>query len=367
MNMISFHKPFQTIPLTPQSFLQRIFKQDAVENAIIELNNLLAINAIKEIKQSDIEEIERRYGTSFIKNFRLNLEEFYATYLNYCLIDRTLSDEEISDLKHLKSLFQFEDRTVELLHIKIGEKIYRKSFSEAVSDGRLSSNELAFLEKLEQDLKLPKKLAEKISAEVRTNYFSNYVATATADMRLSPDEEDEMEAIAKSLDINVKVENKTQMQLLQLKKYWALENLDIPSVQNNLALQKGEKCYMNIRNVSWNELRTVRRNIGYSGLSTSFRVAKGVYLTSGSYTARTITSDQMTQLDTGSVYLTNKRLIFSGNRRNITVRLDKVLYITPYKDGVEIEKDSGKTPFLKFTEEIDSFCIIIERLLREKN
>jgi len=42
--------------------------------------------------------------------------------------------------------------------------------------------------------------------------------------------------------------------------------------------------------------------------------------------------------------VTNKRVIFEGAQKNATIRLSNVLSITPYADGVEIGKTSGKSP-----------------------
>src|ERR1700749_4238661 len=95
---------FRTVPLVKKSLLQRWLKQQPEENAVIELNNLLASTPIKAITREDIIAIEERYALNLKLEFSLNLEEFYATYLNYCLEDRILSDEELTDLTNLKTV-----------------------------------------------------------------------------------------------------------------------------------------------------------------------------------------------------------------------------------------------------------------------
>jgi hypothetical protein len=57
----------------------------------------------------------------------------------------------------------------------------------------------------------------------------------------------------------------------------------------------------------------------------------------------------MTTVDHGILYVTNKRLIFTGSRRaNTTIRLTSVLAITPYSDGVEIQKTTGRNQIFIF-------------------
>ena len=39
---------------------------------------------------------------------------------------------------------------------------------------------------------------------------------------------------------------------------------------------------------------------------------------------------------------------------------------TPYRDGIDLQKDSGKSPFLAFEEGVDVFALILNRLLYER-
>jgi len=357
---------FQTIPLSNTSFFQRLFKQLPQENAVIELNNLFASKQVLEITTTDFKDIEERYKISMNKEFKLNLEEFYAVYLNHCLADKVLNDDELKELNHIKHTLNLDDKTIDKLHSKIGEIVYKKSFEEAVADGRLTKDEEDFLNKLETTLRIPKELADKISSETRIAHLENYVTQIVADQRLSPAEEQEMQAIANSLNINVQLNEQTKEQLRKLKLYWALENLDLPIIHSDIAIQKSEVCHLKISNVSWYELRSVRQRVSYSGYSTSFKVAKGFYLRSGSYRPQSYSVDTMKLIDTGTLYLTNKRIIFTGTKKNSNIRIDKILDFTPYTDGVEIGKDTGKSPTLQMTQNADIFCMMLERLLNER-
>lgn len=357
---------FKPQNIVQSSFFQKLFKQIPEQNAVIELNNLLADTQIRQITTNQISEIENRYSVNLVKEFKLNLEEFYAVYLNYCLADKSLINEEIEELKHLKYILNIDDKSIDKIHSMIGETVYKQTFEEAVIDGRLTKEEESFLEKLESDLKLSKALTEKISAEVRTNYIDNYIQNLITDQRLSPNEENELNAIAASFNVKLIINEQTKEQLQKLKLYWVLENSDLPIVQTNISLQKGESCFICVPNVNWFELRAVRKSVSYSGYSTSFKVAKGFYLRSGSYKPRSYSVDQMTLIDNGTLYLTNKRIIFTGYKKNSNTKIEKILSVSPYEGGVQIDKETGKSPLLQFTDRADIFCIILERLLNEK-
>ena len=53
----------------------------------------------------------------------------------------------------------------------------------------------------------------------------------------------------------------------------------------------------------------------------------------------------MTQLDTGDLYVTSKRLFFNGAKKNISIPLGKITMFTVFKDGLQIEKEAGKDPY----------------------
>jgi hypothetical protein len=361
------HSPlFRTAALVKPSFLQQLLKQTPQENAVIELNNLLATKPLPGITLEHIEAIQDRYQLNLLKEFRLNLEEFYAVYLNYCLADKVLSNEELEALKHLKLLLQLDDATINKLHTKLGAVIYRQSFEEAVSDGRISQKERDLLQRIENDLKLPKQLADQIAAEVKTSFIEKYVANIISDQRLSPKEEQELQAIAASLNVNLQFSQQTKAQLDKLKLYWALENLDLPVIHPGIVLQKSEQCYLEISNVHWYELRSVRQKAGAASYASGARITKEFYLRPGNNTLQSQTNLQLKLIDTGTLYLTSKRLIFNGVKKNSTIQLGKIIDLTPYSDGVEIDKETGKSPTLQMPGKADIFCIILERLLIER-
>jgi len=168
------------------------------------------------------------------------------------------------------------------------------------------------------------------------------------------------------LNVNVTLNDQTKEQLRKLKLYWALENLDLPVIQSDIMIKKSELCHYRIEDVNWYEMRKVTQRLGYIGYSTTFKIAKGFYLRSGSYRNQSYSVDSMKLIDTGTLYLTNKRLIFTGSKKNSIIHLDKILDFKPYNDGVEIGKETGKSPTIQLNESADIFCIMLERILNER-
>jgi hypothetical protein len=66
----------------------------------------------------------------------------------------------------------------------------------------------------------------------------------------------------------------------------------------------------------------------------------GVRFRFGGYTP--VKSEEMKPLSTGLLYVTSKRLLFNGDRRNTTINLTKIVDGHVYADSLRIEKTTGK-------------------------
>ena len=355
---------FKETPKKDPSFFQRLFKKEPVDNAFVELNNLLATKELKNITTADVNSISSRYKIDFLRKFPNKLKELYGKYLTFCLTDNKLQDEEIEELKKLKSLLGLKDKDIEEVHNQVAGQIYKKSFDQMIKDGRLEKKNEDFLEKLEQDLKISKSLAEKISGEARQLFIQNYVKKITADERLSPNELEELEAISKSLDVTLDLDSKSREAFNKMKLYWIIENGELPVIQADINLQKNETCFIQTQ-ADWHELRTVTKRINYAGPSARIKIMKGLSYRVGSVSVERVTSEHMQHLDSGTLYVTNKRLIFTGQKKNANIKLEKILSITPYSDGIEVVKDAGRNPVFIVPSNADILSMTLSRVLNE--
>ena len=115
-------------------------------------------------------------------------------------------------------------------------------------------------------------------------------------------------------------------------------------------LQKGEACHITACHITafatWHEMRTRTERINYGGPVASIRICKGLRYRIGSVQVQRVTRDEMVEIDRGQLYVTNKRIIFNGAKKNSTIRLSALLSFSPYADGVALEKASGKAAHL---------------------
>lgn len=355
---------FEKMQLTEPSLFGRLFGKQPKENAIIEINNLLAEKHLKDITVEDVLKILEKYKVGLYTKHHNGVSSLYASYLRNCLLDKKITDDEINELKHLKRILHLNDLTIEEIHNQLASEIYKAEFEKAISEGRLNDSEKDFLMKLRNDLRLSDDIVTKIRNVSTKQLIQNFLDNAISDQRLSPDEEKELNAIAHSLDVDLKVGDNTQATLDKYKLFWQIENSEIPSLPVSINLQKNEKCYFQTQ-VDWLEQRRITKRINYGGPTLSIKIAKGLYWRTGSLGVQRVSEDVWTKIDSGTLYLTSKKIIFMGSKGNKSIQLNKILDFTAYKNGVDIQKETGKSPFLQFDRNIDIFAMTLGRAIGE--
>ena len=129
---------------------------------------------------------------------------------------------------------------------------------------------------------------------------------------------------------------------------------------------KNELCYFQTE-VKFYEYRKVTRRIRYGGPAVRIKIVKGLYWRAADYGVQVISDDVLMLIDSGNLFLTNKRMIFMGAKGNKVTKLNNILDFNPYSNGIEIQKASGKSPFIEFSQDIDIFTLMLDRVIRDYN
>lgn len=356
--------PYTYKILSKPNIISKLFNKRKKQDAIIELNNLLASMPIREIKSVDVLTISEKYKVSFSSEFSDELVKFYELFFQECIKDHLISDEEVKDLTHLKNLLGLSDSEIKDVHNKISGEIYKMNYEEVIKDGLIDEAEKIFLKNIKNNILLPDEVANKITEDSRTLYAQSQFNNIISDEKVSPEEWEQFNLITKNLNIDVSLDNNTKEKLAKYQLFWFIENAPLPTQEVNLNLQKNEVCYYNTV-CDWHEHRTRTQRINYSGLTSRIRIMKGLYYNLGSIAPQRMSSEELTLIDSGTAYVTNKRLIFMGGRKNITIKLDKILSLTPYSDGIGVEKDSGKSPILGISQNTDVFLRVLGRAIND--
>jgi len=125
---------------------------------------------------------------------------------------------------------------------------------------------------------------------------------------------------------------------------------------NTVPLKRGERAVAVIPGVTLKEPRSVRTTYGGGG-GPSFRIAKGVYFRTGGFAARSESHEEIKAIDSGTLTLTNRRVVFAGKKRTINFSLGKIVGMEPYRDGIAISRD-GKQRREYYTGSCGLCCVL---------
>lgn len=354
-------------PIKP-NFFQKIFGITPVENAFIELNNLIASNQsdISNITMKDVEKISERYKVNIRTKFMtLNLELFKSFVLS-CLDDELLNDNDILQIEHLKNILLLDDEDANKTVASETEKIYEKKTMFVLSKGSLDNNDKLTLNNLRSNLLISENQSNEIFNVCANQFLTNYINEVLANERVSPENEKKIIEIIKNFGIKFSIDSKKEELLERYKLYWKLENEELPVIKSDIIIQKSEKLHFRT-NVKWLEQRRITKRINYGGPTARIKIAKGLYYRIGSLSVQRATEDIWQTIDSGQLFLTNKRLIFMGSSGNKTIRLNSIIDFKPYTNGVDIQKETGKSPFLEFYDNVDLFALTLSRLMQSIN
>ena len=107
-----------------------------------------------------------------------------------------------------------------------------------------------------------------------------------------------------------------------------------------IMLGKGESVLWVYNDVKCFEEKVQKEYIGNRG-GISVRVCKGVYYRPSTSRVRPVEHNYMNLEGTGSLYVTNKHLIFNSPTKGVKIPYTKIIGVTPYSDGIELNRDGN--------------------------
>lgn len=156
-------RPF--VPLLParRTLVQRLLRRPPRENAVVEINNMLACaDSVREVQREEVLRVLEKHRTTLDGPLSGRFERLYRDYLAYCLEDRHLSSDELADLAWLQKLLDIPAHATAAIHEHVSRQLYRCSVTQMLSDGVIDAREREFLGRLQQDLAISGRTAHHI-------------------------------------------------------------------------------------------------------------------------------------------------------------------------------------------------------------
>ena len=347
--------------LVEQSYFQKMFKKQPKQNFIIELENALYEyeDKLLTLDISIITSLKQKYNIK-PKDFTYEREFLLNRFISHCLWDGHLSDEEKKQLSYLAKLLDISEEYLNNKITEEGKAIYKKKVQLVISDDKIEDSETKELDSLEKEFNISESDSTEILSNEVSSKIQSYVNSLLEKRRISPEEENKLNEMISGMHVSASFSGDG---ISRFRKYWDIENAELIPLDSPINLQKSENLYFSA-NIEWFEERTRTTTVSYGGISTKFKICKGVYLRGGSIAPMRNTEEYLKLIDNGDIYFTNKRIIFMGQHGNKQIPYSKILAFTPFADGIEIDKDTGKKPFFKY-EDSELMGIYLARLLKD--
>lgn len=220
------------------------------------------------------------------------------------------------------------------------ETTYLARVETALSDAFLNDAEWAGLKEEAARLGLSEEKARTIYMTSASGIIEDRVLEALEDGQLSPDEETDLEFLARDLRLDLTFAPDTQAIVNRAKLAWRLAHEPLPTVPSPLGLQRSEHAHIWVTAEAFEE-RERTKAVSFAGPTVSIPIMKGVRYRMGRYNVGRETYRFQHSFGPGTLVITNKRLIFVGER-SLTCKLTNILDVEGYSDGVKVTRTTGK-------------------------
>ena len=240
------------------------------------------------------------------------------------------------------------------------EKAFELILGNVSADDEITDQEAALIKRAEALLELTQEQVARITHLILLPKVGKLIQDAIADRRVSEEELDLIERASRNLRVKLDLQGDVDA-FERYVAYAKWERGQLPVTNSSVSLQKGEVCHFAADCEFW-ESKTTRTRVGYSGMSYSLRIAKGVSYRSGTVAPRYSETIAHVRKDSGQLVVTSKRLIFVGAAGAKAHLWSSILEVRPYSDAVEVVKPTGKYP-LYMLKEAEDVAVLASVLL----
>ncbi|HRE13437.1 MAG TPA: hypothetical protein PLD37_04495 [Usitatibacteraceae bacterium] len=230
------------------------------------------------------------------------------------------------------------------------KKEFFSSILRAAEDGKLTEEEI---EQLQSQFKALGLTRNDVKG-VRVQAYQAALRSAKADGVVTELEVAELAKLQHFLMIPEVEVAKSKKELMRLRLLNEIQQGNIPTISiNNVILQKAEKPYWSEAG-SILEERVVNRRYEGGSQGVSIRIAKGLTYRVGAHRGHLVSDTAVLPVSSGDLIITNRRVIFRGDSKSFNIRLDKLLEMKLFGDGIRLTDEKGKPRIVKFNEEGNS-------------
>lgn len=240
---------------------------------------------------------------------------------------------------------------------------YGEALKKFLADGRLDDTEKKQLNDLTAKYGLSKEDLFDAHKKATSLMFKNI----SSDERITDEEKKELETLMGYFSLSQKDFEFNQG---NFNKFYSLALIDkgiLPTPEHtglNVIFKKGEILHW-LCGATLKKQKRITERIGYSGLTASIKIMKGLRYRVGSIKLAPQTREIMIDEDNGNFWMTNQRVGFLGSRKNFSFPYSKILSFELYKDGISVHKEGKEKPYIVGLGDVELPAAILSAILNQ--
>lgn len=159
-------EPFSRRSSSGVSLSARIIGRRAARTAVRELEEILGrAKRVQDVSMDRMQKLSETHGIDLRERLRTPRRNLYRRFLEHCLLDCSLTEEEAEDLAHLRKLLHLADSDVAHVHDAVSRAVYGAALEDVLRDHRLDEDEERFLVRLRYELGMSEADASRMYEE----------------------------------------------------------------------------------------------------------------------------------------------------------------------------------------------------------
>lgn len=222
-----------------------------------------------------------------------------------------------------------------------GRRLYQQHLERALADGILTEEEANELAEVREK-------GDLSAAEVRMVAVSLYrraLKDAIADSRITEEEDDTLRRLREQLALSDHDLAADVAQLQRIRVFAGVERGELPLVDAPTELAEGEICHWVVQGTLADQLIVPGRRTALHAIS--FDIASTEPFSASGERSSLRPSEEILPRDIGLAVITNRRTLFHGAKRNVSVPHMKLRTLDLFQDGIALaETDPSHSSFL---------------------
>lgn len=242
-------------------------------------------------------------------------------------------------------LFKFvSNKLREMKQRAKNKKQFISNVMQSIQDGELTDAEMDELTGQYKEFGITESELKKIR-------ITAYVVASKAvkqDGVVSNEEYEKLKKIQQFLKVPDEDIQGTKQELTRLCLINEIQQGNLPTITASpVILQKSEKAHW-VEPGNLLEERVINRRYEGGSRGVSIRIMKGVSYRVGAHRGHIVSETGIVPVSGGDFVITNKRAIFSGDRKSFALRIDKLLDLEMFSNGTRLTDDKGKIRQVQF-------------------